>query len=447
MKKILFSSLLVAGILWAQGSQPAESERVKEAVEQSIDKPKKENLDSLIEKAKKELRSKNPKASVYSATVSVDVGPDDAEYYSYLSTAYSQAILELKAQLILEKTGEIAVEETLSYLNKTMPDDMLHDKLKQEADAKIKELENQQNPDGFFALVGEILEKALGKKGGDKPKEALVAEVKETIFNKAFTSGFTKEGFDSISGLVPYETFIVVGNEGEVELGALAYTTPRSMQLARDLAQGNPSKPTENKSQCKSAESIAESLSDAALMSHLGLKFFYNENCRPSLLAYGMDSFIKESGMNADYRSESKERSAGMAEGFIASFLNSDVNAFLKNTTTQSKVKEAMMTASKKEDKTTYKASGKKPKVSMVKEMSKEFSSSASMQLLGIETARVWNVDRGDYEVVGVMKYYSMDSIEAANKKFNTHDSTGGQRGGAATKGVTRSNNLEVDDF
>lgn len=136
-----------------------------------------------------------------------------------------------------------------------------------------------------------------------------------------------------------------------------------------------------------------------------------------------------------------------MAEGFIASFLNSDVNAFLKNTTTQSKVKEAMMTASKKEDKTTYKASGKKPKVSMVKEMSKEFSSSASMQLLGIETARVWNVDRGDYEVVGVMKYYSMDSIEAANKKFNTHDSTGGQRGGAATKGVTRSNNLEVDDF
>lgn len=449
MKKILFSSLFLVGFLWAQGSQPAEQERAKEAIEQSIDKPKKENLDNLMGKSRQMLKSKNPAATVYSATVGVDVGPDDAQYYDYLATAYSQAVLELKANMILSKSGEIAVNETLEYLNKTMPNDMLNEKLKNEANAKIKELENKNNPDDFFALVGDILKQTLNKNEDNKPKEALIAEAKETIFNKTYKTGFTKEGFDSISGLIPYETFIVVGDDNEVEIGVLAYTTPKSIALARDLAQGNPSKPTENKAQCKDAQSIADGLDDQALMSHLGLKYFYNENCRPSLIAYGMDSFIKESGMNSDYRSESKERARGMADGFIAAFLNSNVNAFLEDTKTQSKVKEAMMTASKQDGKTTYKGSGKNPKTSMVKEMSKDFSSNARMQLIGLEDARVWNVDKGDYEVVGVIRYYSMDSINEANKRFNGGDSMNNQRmkSNATAKGITRSNNLEVDDF
>ena len=40
------------------------------------------------------------------------------------------------------------------------------------------------------------------------------------------------------------------------------------------------------------------------------------------------------------------------------------------------------------------------------------------MQLRGLESVRDWSIDKGDYMVVGVMRYYSMDSIEEANRRF-----------------------------
>ncbi|EAJ0636354.1 hypothetical protein SHO10_001258 [Campylobacter jejuni] len=81
--------------------------------------------------------------------------------------------------------------------------------------------------------------------------------------------------------------------------------------------------------------------------------------------------------------------------------------------------------------------------------MSKDFSADSSMSLLGIEDARIWSVDKGDYRVVGAIRYYSMDSIEAANKRFDPNY-------GATPKSSTpkkvipsikHSSNLDVDDF
>jgi len=90
----------------------------------------------------------------------------------------------------------------------------------------------------------------------------------------------------------------------------------------------------------------------------------------------------------------------------------------------------------------------KKKTNAIIKEMSQEFSSSSSMNLRGIEDVRSWSVDKDDYEVVGVIRYYSRDSIEAANEKFNPKTQTNEKKSNKkATPGVKKSNNLSVDDF
>jgi len=92
--------------------------------------------------------------------------------------------------------------------------------------------------------------------------------------------------------------------------------------------------------------------------------------------------------------------------------------------------------------------SEKKKTNAIIKEMSQEFSSSSSMNLRGIKDVRSWSVDKDDYEVVGVIRYYSRDSIEAANEKFNPKTQTNEKKSNKkATPGVKKSNNLSVDDF
>lgn len=453
-KLLLIGSLALASLLYAEDiTKENTSEQLEKIIESDVkpnlEKPKKQNIDDLLDKAKRELKKKNKEAYIYSATATVDANPDDAQYYEYLSMAYREAFLTLKADMILSKAGKIAVEEALSYHRKQMPDDMLNDEMQKKVKKELEE--KSGDADGIFAVVGNIINSIVTNAKGDKKPETIEAEVEENIFNNAYMSGFTKEAFDEIKGMIPYETFIVTNENGETEIGVLAYTTPKSLQLARDLAQGHKSKPIENKAQCKSADSIVEDFDDEYLLTHLGIKYFYNENCRPALLAYGMDSFIKEEGFNSDYRREARTRAQGNAEATIAQFLSSNVNAFMKNTELKQKTKNAMLKASKTDGKVKMGAAQKKTRTSIVKEMSKEFSSTAQASLRGMEVARTWSVDKGDYEVVGAIVYYSMDSIDEANKRFDAMENIptqqSGKSGVKATPGVKRATNLEVDDF
>lgn len=451
MKKTLLSLAVCATLAFGMGDKTAEviEPSTLEKEINNAKKPKKENMEDLLQKAKREMekkaKSRGFKIKVYTATASVDASPDDSQYFDYLTSAYNQAVLELKAQMVLAKAGKVAINEAYKYHKKTIPDDMLQKELEKQVNSELDELESNSKIEDIFGLVTKVINKALGEKP-EEEKKKFEAEVSQNIFNKAFTEGFTKEGFDSIQGLIPYENFIITSSEnGEIEIGVLAYTTQKSLQLARDLAAGKQSAKIEDAAQCKSAEDIVDVLEDEQLTSTFGLKFFYNENCRPALIAYGIDSFIKEDGMNADYRGEAKERARGMADKFISNFLNSNVDAFIKDTKVQQKTVDAMKKAARQDGKTTMGASKKERGNAIIKEMSKDFASSSSMNLIGLEDARTWNVDFGDSEVVGVIRYYSMDSINAANDSFTLKEEK--PKKIKTQAGVKRTTNIEVDDF
>lgn len=184
---IKFLSLAVAAALTLNLSYAQEANEQSEQLE-SIDdqkisqtvndaqKPKKENMQKLLSDAEKELKQKAKKngikATVYKQTASIDVGTDDPQYYDYLTSAYNQAILELKAQVALSKAGSIAVKEAYSYYNKTVPDTILQDELKKESDERLTQMQAEQDMDGVFGIVAGIISKAVQ----DKPE----AEKKKT---------------------------------------------------------------------------------------------------------------------------------------------------------------------------------------------------------------------------------------------------------------------------
>ena len=143
-KLLLIGSLALVSLLYAEDTTKENTgeqlEKIIESdVKPNLEKPKKQNIDDLLDKAKRELKKKNKAANIYSATATVDASPDDAQYYEYLSMAYREAFLTLKADMILSKAGKIAVEEALSYHRKQMPDDMLNDEMQKKVKKELEE--------------------------------------------------------------------------------------------------------------------------------------------------------------------------------------------------------------------------------------------------------------------------------------------------------------------
>lgn len=451
MKKFIISVSLAA--FFSGFGLHAEEMSSKTLDNSNVQKPKKENILNLLNKAKRELTKKNKEAKVYTANAGVDTTVDDVNYYDFLTSAYNQAVLDLKAQLVLKKSGTVAFSETFSLIDTRIPDEKLRKQLKEEADKKIQAALAADNMDGVFGAINNLIDKAFGNNKTPEEKKKIVADVKKQVFNKAFSEGFNKQASDEISGLIPYENFIVTNENGNISVGVLAYTTPRSVALARDLKNGNYSKKTENTEQCKSVEDVVDNLSDEELLSKFGIKFFYNENCRPSLLAYGLDSYTKTDGMNQDYEKVSVERARGMADKFISNFMSSNVSALINDKKIADKTIEAMMTATSEDGNTNYsnlKKTDSRGKPSIVKQMSQEFSSNSSMDLIGLEDARIWTADNDDYVVVGVIRYYSMDSINDAIKEFSEpapEKSSSQKPKQKQNPSVKRSNNLDVNDF
>lgn len=446
MKKIATSIALITALSLGLGADDTLNTS-------NVEKPKRANMLKELNDAKRSLKKQNKDAKVYTGTAGVDASPDSIDYFDYLTSAYNQAVLDLKAQLVLRKSGTAAFNEAFRLIDTRVPDENLRKQLKEEAENKIKSALDRDDMNSFFGAINNLIDKAFGKDLDKEERKKIEVEVKKQVFKKAFEEGFNKQASDEISGLVPYENYIVTNENGEVQVGVLAYTTQRSISLARDLRNANQSKKTENKEQCKSAEDIADSLSNEELLSKFGIKYFYNENCHPSLLAYGLDTYKNTTGMNSDYERISIERARGMADKFISNFLSSNITAIINDKKVADKSIEAMMNATYDDGKTSFSAlknSDKSGRTSITKQMSQEFNANSSMDLIGLEDARIWSVDKDDYTVVGVIRYYSADSIEASKEEFKEPKEESFAKP-KPTKShnpsIKHSKNLDVTDF
>ncbi|EEO25722.1 hypothetical protein [Helicobacter winghamensis] len=170
-------------------------------------------------------------------------------------------------------------------------------------------------------------------------------------------------------------------------------------------------------------------------------------------MAFGFDSFVKQEGLNTDLAIASETRARNRADILISSFLKSDMTAFSKDSTLQEKIIQNAIEISKNpsDDFQTTKKSTERT-TELTKIMAENFKNYTAMSLKGLEDSRIWEVDDGNRRIVGVIRYYSQDSIDSNTKRFSEppasiKSETTPKNNTKLQGGIKKSSNLEVDDF
>lgn len=417
------------------------------------------DVETLIKCAKSELLAKNPNAKVYIQTISIPKHPNDPQYYDFLSAKYNEAFLRMKSELAMKMSGSLIAKEIAKKSDHSkMPPELIEERLNKEIERQRKLEEAKKEKEGFFdGLMSKFF-------GGDekvdlqKPQidEELRLRAEEVLYSNAFKEEMAKVAREEISGLIPYENFIVVSDNGETELGIVAYTSPKSRELARALAGGYKANTTSNEAQCKNADAVVNALgSSDNKINKLGLKFFYNEACQPSLLAFGMDTYKVEDGMTNEYKNSSYSMAQALAEKTLATFVKSSIYTYTNAEKTTDTVQKAYTTLLKRGGNESA-TGGKETRSDSYSSLEEFFSSEAQMSLVGVEVADRWTKQFDSYGVAGVIMYYSPTSIEQAKqerkeikgdldkKPLGTKASELPSSGNAK---VIRSKNIDVEDF
>lgn len=418
------------------------------------------NIEDLLSCAKSELLFKNPKAKVYLQTISVPKNSKDPQYYDFLFAKYNEAFLKIKAQLALKVAGELITKEIASKDDQSkVPPELVEGFLNQEIERQKRINENKVENGFFDKLMGKIFsdnEEVTAHQLKPEQEKEVRIKAEKILYSNSFKEEMKKVAREEIAGLIPYENFIVVNDNGETEIGIVAYTSAKSRELARALAGGYKAKNTENKNACRSADEVVSKIGGSdEKISKLGLSFFYNEDCQPSLLAFGMDSYKVEEGMINEYKNTSYSMAQALAEKALANFVKSSVYTYTNADKFTNTVQKAYTTLIKKNSNETA-TGGKATSSNSYSHLEEFFSSESKMSLVGVEVADKWTKQFDEFGVAGVILYYSPSSVAGAKQERleikgtldqKNKPSTSNQSSTKSTKSVIRSKNIEVDDF
>lgn len=418
------------------------------------------NIEDLLSCAKSELLFKNPKAKVYLQTISVPKNSQDPQYYDFLFAKYNEAFLKIKAQLALKVAGELITKEIASKDDQSkVPPELVEGFLNQEIERQKRINENKVENGFFDKLMGKIFsdnEEVTAHQLKPEQEKEVRIKAEKILYSNSFKEEMKKVAREEIAGLIPYENFIVVNDNGETEIGIVAYTSAKSRELARALAGGYKAKNTENKNACRSADEVVSKIGGSdEKISKLGLSFFYNEDCQPSLLAFGMDSYKVEEGMINEYKNTSYSMAQALAEKALANFVKSSVYTYTNADKFTNTVQKAYTTLIKKNSNETA-TGGKATSSNSYSHLEEFFSSESKMSLVGVEVADKWTKQFDEFGVAGVILYYSPSSVAGAKQERleikgildqKNKPSTSNQSSTKSTKSVIRSKNIEVDDF
>lgn len=437
VKKVFLSSFVISSLFAVNCDAPSD------------------DIDDLLNCAKSDLLTINPQAKVYTQTIAVPKNRLDPDYYDFLMAKYNEVFLKIKAELALKVAGNIIVNEIAKKNDKSkMPPELVEDFLNKEIERQKRISENRRENGFLDKIMGSLFSEDDGiKMLKPEQEEEIRLRAEQILYSNEFKETMNKNAREEIAGLIPYENFIVVNKNGETELGIVAYTSSKSRELASALAKGYNATNTKNLTQCKSAKDIIKALeTNDNKLNKLGLKFFYNEECQPALLAYGMDTYKIEDGITNDYKNSSYAIARALAEKALANFVKSSVYTYTNAQKVTQNIQKAYTTLLKT-SKNENASAGKENLINSYSYLEEFFSSNAKMSLNGVEVADKWSKQFDNYGVAGVIMYYSPTSIENAKKesreiKGELYKNKNSNSNSKELKNeINRSKNIEIEDF
>ena len=447
-KKIFLSSILGC-YLFAGIAEDVENCKVSN-----------KKLDDILECVREKLsdNTKYPNIiSVYDSTQDLPHNESHKDFYDEIDIKFQEAMLEIRASAVAEQGLDILAKSSKKVVDNSKNKEAIEASLKEEAleqEEAIKANRRYESLiDGLFRRIQQLIDPDVNPKDWtSEQKERAKIEARKALYSSNFTQEITKGNRfpKTIQAVVPLTTIIHTNEQGKSELGVVAYISKRSIALYDALKNNNQVPVPEDKSQCISANDMLKSMNEESKLTTLGLQYFYNENCQPSLLSYGFSVYDKDPDLEREYKNTAKSEAVTQAEANITEFLGASTTTQEKVTKQSSAVQEALFVAMEDAiDKGELIVKNAEKKIA--KSVSKEMKSIAGGNTKGMKVVKRWAVDKDDYGVAGAIVYYSVDSIASIDNlknQINNANVTKVKKPAAPVKPSTRgSSNIVVDDF
>ncbi|MFQ6342890.1 DUF6844 domain-containing protein [Campylobacter sp. VTCC 70190] len=445
MKKLLFiGSLVMASLLYAQGSQPVEitqqdintQNEMSDASTKDIT-PK--SLDDFFDEFANDFgieygQTKEDK-TFYIGKSTVAVNDTDPQFAQALQNAYQKAMLNLQTEFIKDAFGRVATSKIQNY----------------EADnsTNAKEFEELPKGDKFEQILGKLtqlagaqLDKALKDLGVDS--NSLSEERKKTLLKQEFLNKTMTDAVGSMSGLIPVQT-IVTQRRGEYDVGVIAVVSKKTRQLARDMALARQST-IKGKGKAVSGYLPQDK---KGFLNEYGIRLVYDENGAPVILSYGNWGYVADAS-NAKktniLEDRAQESAAAMADAAIIEFINTNLSLKDERTTGDT-YEEIIKQSVNVNDNSTQEQT--QNITNIIDKVNSKVKASASGKIRGIRTLKKWSyTSENGIEHVGVVRFYSYVNLANTNEALNSNANTPNQ-GKKSSSNIQRSSNVvnSMDDF
>lgn len=433
MRKIIFGSLFIAGLLWAQGSQPVEISQQDINLQNEIsDANNKDTKVKTIKDFFKEFKNNydiefgdtQNGITFYSGSNLVSKGADDPDFSRALSIAYQRALLKVQAEYIKDNFGRQASQKLLDY--------------ERDESSNAREFEDlpkggtlKQIWDKVTRLAGAKLDKALQDLGVSA--EGLTEEQKKKIFQNKFMMDNLVKAAGSMKGLVTVQTFVAQNEDGAYEVGVIAVMSNKTVQIAEDMRLQR-----ESLIKGKGGKPIKEYLpkNEKDFVNEYGTRLVYDENGSPMILSYGSWGFVprsKDSIELSRQREHALKQATLQANAAIIEFINIAINTADTGNIGEELSTELTKTVNIQDGSDFIKEENFNNVLDKVKEYVKTKSEG---NLRGIRTLEDWayTAENGARHV-GVVRYYSFRNVENANEIIGIQQSN--------AKGVSKDDSTE----
>jgi len=348
---------------------------------------------------------------------SVSLKPTDPQFGDALINAYDKALMKLQEKYVMIRFGSITVEKLRSFYSDGS------------TNKKKLELPSPNNPgyldkvmlvmDKQLDLMGAKIDDQLVKLGADRNSlQNMTPKMKKDFFRDKFVKNTLREAQGSIAGLVTIQTSLAKDSKGRHTIGVIAVASPKTIQIAKDIALQRKSVITGRGREIKT---LLPKKSEQYL-STFGTRLSYDLDGSPVILSYGLASYVPDSDddyVNDELKADARSTAIANADAQLAELINGTMS--VKEQKKSGEETRKYVERELKPNSDTIEKSIK----NIIKITDKIAKSQANAKLQGISTVKRWRYTTKDHhKYVGVVRVWKYSTLEAVNN-FNRTASEG----------------------
>lgn len=337
----------------------------------------------------------------------------DPQFGNALSAAFELAMQDIQQQVTMIRSGRVATEKAYEFFS---DDSSAAREIPLEIPAADRSIaaKAQALLDKSLDVAGAKLDKELQRLGvAPGEVEKLPAKKKKTLFKELFVKEMVKNAAGDIAGIFPVQSTVVIDKDGNATVGVVAVFSPKTVQVAKDVAAQRQSIVTGKGRDL--ATMVPKNVSEN--LGTLGTRLVYDENGEPALVSYAVAAYIPDGDdayINSTRKNSARQKAIDLADAQLAESVSGQMSVRNSRQTGQSveKIVEREMTANSLSTERVVK--------DMVETVSTYAKSQAGMRLQGVSTlnTKFFKIPSGQqfYAVARVWKFSTLKAVDAINK-------------------------------